>query len=257
MIIVKPKSSAHWYTRDGMSAHTTTAANGAERSTTLRDARKLNLLPSVTSVLGVLAKPGLEAWKQEQAILAALTLPRNHGEGDDTFATRVVADMQAQVEKAAGFGTAIHAAIEQVNVAGNTDSVLPEVKPWLDCYNQWREGSILRVLRSEETVIQAGYVGRFDLLADHAEHGVCLIDFKTQNVKKDKPNFYEAWGYQLAAYRHALGMNCHCLSLVIDSNKPAAPVEKLWADDELDNGLEIFKAALEIWQRQRGYIPVL
>jgi len=37
-------------------------------------------------VLGVIAKPALDAWKQEQAILAALTLPRNEGEPLDEFA---------------------------------------------------------------------------------------------------------------------------------------------------------------------------
>ena len=60
----------------------------------------------------MLAKPALDAWKQEQAILAALTLPRRDDEPLDSFAHRVVADMTEQVRDAADLGSAVHAAIE-------------------------------------------------------------------------------------------------------------------------------------------------
>ena len=78
--------SAHWYQRDGVPLHTVLSAKGEPRPTTLRDARKLGLLPSVTNILGVIAKPGLTSWLQEQAVLAALTLPRIEGESEDAFA---------------------------------------------------------------------------------------------------------------------------------------------------------------------------
>ena len=68
--------AAHWYQRDGQPLHTVLSAKGEPRPTTLRDARKLDLLPSVTNILGVIAKPELTAWLQEQAVMAALTLPR-------------------------------------------------------------------------------------------------------------------------------------------------------------------------------------
>src|SRR6266704_951400 len=87
--------STHWYGRDGVPMHTVPASsNGQPRPTNLRDARKLGLLPSVTNILGVIAKPELTAWLQEQAVMAALTLPRIAGETEDAFAKRVVADSQ-------------------------------------------------------------------------------------------------------------------------------------------------------------------
>ena len=46
--------SGHWYTRGGEPAYTVTGKNGKERNTTLRDARTMNLVPSVTTVLKVL-----------------------------------------------------------------------------------------------------------------------------------------------------------------------------------------------------------
>lgn len=256
MILVRPKSNAHWYEADGTPRHTVIGSKGVERATTLRDARQLNLFPSVTSILGVLAKPGLEAWKQEQAILAAITLPRVAGEGDDAFAARVVRDMDAQVERACDFGTRIHLGIECAN-AGRPKLAAPETDPWIEHYETWRIANIVRVVSTEQSVVSNGYAGRYDMLAEHQEHGLCLVDFKTQNVKKGKPTFYETWGWQLAAYRRALGMKCQCLSLVIDSNTPSAPVEKLWSEEELIDGLEIFAAAVRIWQRQRGYVPTL
>jgi hypothetical protein len=75
LIKEKPSESGHWYKKDGSPAYTTIGKTG-ERATTLRDARKLGLLPSVTTINGMLSKAGLDTWKQQQVLLAALTLPR-------------------------------------------------------------------------------------------------------------------------------------------------------------------------------------
>ena len=64
--------SGHWYAADGSPAYRITGKNGKERNTTVADARKLNLVPSVSGIIGVAAKPALTVWLQEQAILAAL-----------------------------------------------------------------------------------------------------------------------------------------------------------------------------------------
>lgn len=256
MILVRPHLSAHWYSTEGKASHTVIGANGKERSTTLRDARSLNLLPSVTGILGVLAKPGLEVWKQEQAILAALTLPRIDGESQDVFAERVVIDMEAQVERAASFGTMIHAGIEEVNARGSVGQYPDEIGRWMVNYDTWRRNNLTTHFSSEKVVVGIGFAGRYDLFAEHSEHGACLIDFKTQNMKGGKANFYEVWGSQLAAYRLAMSVSCHCLSVVMDSNQPSAPVEKLWTEQEISDGLEIFLCAKTIWQKQRGYTPV-
>ncbi len=49
--------SQHWYDRDGKAVfEVPKAKGGGTRPTTIADARKLNLYPSVTTVLSVLAK---------------------------------------------------------------------------------------------------------------------------------------------------------------------------------------------------------
>ena len=72
--------SGHWYAQDGEPMYTIIGANGKERNTTLRDAKSLGLVPSVTTILGMIAKPSLENWKINQALNSALTLEKNEGE---------------------------------------------------------------------------------------------------------------------------------------------------------------------------------
>jgi hypothetical protein len=68
-IITKaPQSGSHWYSLNGRPCHTVPNKDGdGERNTTLREARKLGLLPSVTSIIGILDKPQLTKWKMREA----------------------------------------------------------------------------------------------------------------------------------------------------------------------------------------------
>ena len=66
MILVRRESASHWYLRDGTPYHEVERADGkGMRSATLRDARKSLAFPSVTNILSILAKPGLDAWRIE------------------------------------------------------------------------------------------------------------------------------------------------------------------------------------------------
>ena len=103
----------HWYAPDGKPSYTVTGANGKERPATLRDARKLGLVPSVTKIIGLLDKPGLNQWREEQVIMSALTLPRHEGEYDAEFIARVKFDSRERTKKAAERGTDLHTDIER------------------------------------------------------------------------------------------------------------------------------------------------
>ena len=97
MILIERQAPSHWYLRDGRPFHEIARKDGCgSRPVTLADARKVLALPSVTNVLGILAKPALEAWKIEQGILSSLTLPRHPGEDLAAFAKRIVTDMGQQ-----------------------------------------------------------------------------------------------------------------------------------------------------------------
>jgi len=270
--------SAHWYQRDGSPLHTVLSAKGEPRATTLRDARKLGLLPSVTNILGVIAKPGLTSWLQEQAVLAALTLPRLAGESEDAFARRVVEDSLTTRDGAADFGTAFHHGAEQIAKSLEVDRA-DLLSPWLNLYRDWFQANCVRLLWTEQRVVstQFGYAGTADLLIEHKVHGLCLVDLKTQKIstphpgplpgrggegggaqriaRPTKPKPYSTWCYQLAAYRAALGVRATCLNLIVNSVTPESPVEHVWTESEMESGLRAFMAARELWMTENDYNP--
>ena len=249
--------SAHWYRRDGEPMHSVPSSKGEPRPTTVRDARKLGLLPSVTNVLNVINKPELVEWKMTQAVLAALTLPRLDGEGEDAFAKRVVEDAQSRVRTAVDFGSAFHAGAEQIAKTLEVDPAGPYAA-WLNLHRDWFQANCIRVLWTERVLVNTdlGYAGTADLLVEHQEHGLTLVDYKTQGVKEGKTaRAYPSWCQQLAAYRRAIGKAMACLSVIVNSAEPSAPVEHLWSEEELRAGLESFEAALVIWRNEKAYDP--
>ena len=108
----RASESNHWYTMDGLPQYTVEAKKGGQRATTLRDARTMNLVPSVTTILNVAAKPALTQWLQRQGLLAALTLPRKDSEPEDEWIARIMDDSKEQGRAAADAGTEIHASIQ-------------------------------------------------------------------------------------------------------------------------------------------------
>lgn len=272
-----PPKSNHWYglkdsqivpcyeipctTRDGM------------RSPTIADARKMNLLPSVTNVLGVLDKPALNRWKLEQAIMAALTLPDLPGELPDARCARIIEDMDAQSKTAREKGTAVHDAIEaylrgekEYRAPVEVGLLLPATLNWIDKY--------VTKVHAVESVIgnpALGYAGRLDLdcdinPADLSNYSAfdditcrTIVDFKTQNMKKPKPFIPVEWGAQLAAYSM-----CHrnydsacawpiLMSVVINTAMPSDPYIHVW--DNPDQLWKMFQHVHALWCILNDYNP--
>ena len=248
--------------------HSVLSLKGEPRPTTVRDARKLGLLPSVTNVLGVINRPELVEWKMTQAVLAALTLPRLAGESEDAFARRVVEDAQGHVRSAADFGTAFHAGAEQVAKSLEVDQAGPYAG-WLNLHRDWFQANCVRLVWTERVLVNTGlgYAGTADLLVEHRAHGLTLVDYKTQGMKKRgerrgekgesvwEHRVYSTWCLQLAAYRRAIGQPIACLSVIVNSTEAAAPVEHLWSEEELRAGWESFEAAMVIWRNEKKYDP--
>ena len=251
--------AAHWYQRDGVACHTVPSLKGEPRPTTLRDARKLGLLPSVTNILGVIAKPELTAWLQEQAVMAALTLPRIAGETEDAFAKRVVADSQTTRDGAADFGTTFHHGAERVAKTLEVDAKHPAAE-WLRHYRDWYQVNALALHWTERVLVhpEGCYAGTADLLIEHPVHGLTLVDLKTMKMKSGtKMTPYKTWCYQLAAYRYALGQPVKCMNLVVNSVEPSVPIEHVWSDAEMESGWQAFMAAHRLWVIEKSYDPAV
>lgn len=242
-------AGGHWYTADGSPAYTIVGANGKERQTTLRDARKLGLLPSVTGIIRMAAAPALERWKRNQVLLAALTLPRKADEAETAWLARVENDWQEQGRAAADHGTRIHGAIEKhfrrqppdedlwdwVKVARDAIDAKCGPQPWS------AERSFASPL---------GYGGKTDL---HSQEWV--IDIKTKDGPLEGVTLYDEHVMQLAAYRDGLERReARCGILFVQRDEPTAVLVEASAD-ELRKARTMFHALLTFWQSKNGYRP--
>ena len=242
--------AGHWYDYKGDAQYTIIGKNGKERPTTLRDARKLFYVPSVTGIIGVAAKPGLENWKIDQGISAALTLERLANENDYEFLARVKSDSKEQGMKAAEIGTIIHAQIEQ-GFQGKR-----ETKPYLAVRK------LLDELYPDETWIAEGsfchtlgYGGKIDL---YSESGI-FIDFKTKDNlegKKASSLVYDEHGMQLSSYALGIGIvHPTRVSIIIDRSNTELIVSHIWHPGTHARHLAMFNSLLTYWKLLKNYDP--
>lgn len=198
-----PRTDSHWYFTDGKPCYEIEKKDGSGmRNTTLADARKLNLLPSVTTILKILHKEGLVNWMIEQAALAVLTAPRKEGEGLDAFVLRVLhTEEQQHGERdiARDRGIAIHDAIEALMRGEQAnDEILPWVKPAFDALIAYG-----KPVATERILVGNGFAGKTDLVMDSTDHWR-LWDFKgTGRLPDPARGAWPEHRLQLAAYARA------------------------------------------------------
>jgi hypothetical protein len=242
----RASESNHWYTRDGVPQYTVEAAKGGQRNTTLRDARKMNLVPSVTTVLNVAAKPALLAWMQQQVLFAALTLPRRPDEPEKEYIDRIINDSKEQGRSAADAGTEIHASIqghyEDRPTGRHQESVISCVKAITEHFGE-------AVWISERSFAhEAGFGGKCDLFCAGTLNAV--IDIKTKEFTDPaKVDAYDEHLMQLSAYRVGLGIpHARCANVFVSRNVEGLVVVKEWSAEDLDRGWEMFMHLLSFWQ---------
>jgi len=229
---------SHWYARNGAPKYTVIGANGKERATTLRDARKMNLVPSVTTILSVAAKPGLINWMQEQVLLAALTLPRKEGEAEADWLDRVKEDGKAQAKAAADRGTDMHNQIEAVFKGGTASAFAYKVYHAINT-----EFGVQEWIPEESFASSLGFGGKVDL---HSKSGI-VIDYKTKEKVDDKVTVYDEHAMQLAAYRVGLGIPfAKCANVFVDM--PGNVKIITHTEKELTKAWEMFMALLSFYR---------
>ena len=233
--------SGHWYQIDGKPAYTTIGKNGKERNTTVKDAREHGFLPSVTTIIGCAAKPGLDVWKQQQAILAALTLPRIDGETEEDWLSRVVSDSKQTAKQAAERGTLVHGVIE----AFYDGVYMPEIP----VYVREVEKIIIehfgeQLWVPEKSFANNGYGGKCDLISSAG----FVIDFKTTEKDLDKLDYYFEHQMQLAAYRSGFGMpSARCAIVYVNATQNKAKIVEI-PDADLRIGWDCFSHLLSFYR---------
>jgi hypothetical protein len=257
-IIARASEAVHWYRQDGRPQYTVPARDGSERPTTLKDARKMDLVPSVTTVLKIAAKPGLEAWKLEQMLLAALTLPRRSEESEKDYITRIVADSKESGRQAADAGTRIHESIEQWFTGTKKvehENIASAVEQHID--DHFKTPPHQEWLTERSFASPLGYGGKVDLYCkedQYAPTGI-VMDIKTKDFgPEDKIDAYDEHLMQLAAYRHGLGVvHARCANVFVSRSHPGHVKIIEWPESELVRGWEMFKCLLSYWQLKNSF----
>lgn len=248
----RASESNHWYTRDGVPRYTVIGKNGKERNTTLRDARTESLVPSVTTVLNVMAKPALIQWLQKQVLLAALTLPRIQGEPEDAYIDRIMFDSKEQGRAAADAGTDIHASIQ-----GFYEGKV------ITRHEQHVKGTIAKLdstfgqqawIAERAFGHSHGFGGKSDLYC--TEGNGIVADIKTKEfTENSKVVTYDDHLIQLAAYRVGLGVpKARCANVFVSRSVPGLVVVNEWSEEDLQRGWEMFCALLTFWQLKNRHI---
>ena len=225
------------------------------RAVTIADARKLFLVPSVTTVLNIMDKQALTYWKCQQAALATLEVLRHAFTEEELWLKAVLAESTKTTKKAADVGTEIHDALEKVfkgeiprKYTPLAASVASQIWAYCDGTFKWDVEKYF--------AHPLGYGGRCDLSSQEG-NGI-VIDYKTKkdfkrNAKGVIPKLaYDNHVQQLTAYAHGLGLpNARLINVFIEYSGETHIVE--WQKPEIDRAWQMFKLTLELWKVQKKY----
>ena len=224
------------------------------------------LYPSVTSVLGVLDKPGIKNWAVGQTIRHAVDelVDVQDQAGDrpltlDEISKAVHQSKEAstkELNRAGDFGTRAHDAIDHLIAGkrGKEVNIDLDVKPVVDNFWDWWVSSGVTLDPRGDTMVYSpryGYAGALDALAMTPDGQLMVCDWKTSN------SVYESHIIQVAAYAKAVEENLlacgfspeeskvHRACVVrFEKNKQGFEVHEV---DNIDAAFGAFKAALYLF----------
>lgn len=235
-----------------------------EKNYTLREARKDQkagriVVPSVTTIFKVLAKPSLERWKAEQVAKACW----DQHENGFNIGQEYTSDewMDAAIDTASNasrgamdLGTRIHAAIESAIAGKDWDADLDVyVRPVL---NKRAELGVKESIQ-EQCVgsVRYGFAGRGD---DRSDSTMTFRDYKSRKSKNGKVPVYETDFAQLAAYSFATWGNDFFKRgsaevWGISTSEPSLLTVTSKSGPELVEDFQCFLALNTVWSHMNGF----
>lgn len=192
--------------------------------------------PRVSSILGVIAKPGLDGWKKKVGFEEA---------------ERIAAE-------SAFFGTLVHKGCERVALGEPARDVMRELlgqgeltaSQCVEAFGRWLREAVEEVLGVERMVWSERfeYAGTTDLLVLLKDGRAMVADIKTSK------SLSETYRIQLEAYRLALEERGEWydgrMVVWLPSSHPGACIEREYADDTGDR--RAWRAALALYKWQAG-----
>ena len=267
------ESGGHWYTLDGKAAHTqptkTKGAKSPTRSTTISDAKRLGLLPSVSAYTRMLAAPYLERYKMLEVAKACYACPPAGGESYDDYAKHILDKSGKDGSGAAQVGTQVHAALDLYFTDPEHYSVCPDII-CQDGSEVPADSFVLPAIakiqalglevESTETVLvnpAYGYAGTTDMVFSKGEQ--CgILDFKTKRTHEGEPVISgDTHCMQIAAYHAAhwgaddgepIGVNAVGYNVYISTTEIGRVEVMEYSQQELVEGWQAFKSCLNLYR---------
>lgn len=245
--------------------HTVLTKSGAKnptRPTNVSDARKLGLLPSVTSILRMAQNDALERWKLNELAKVCFDRPAF---GEEDLASYTAASIKAAFEgrnEAAELGTSIHAAIEQHYKGGEVDPKFKDyVTPTINAVD------LLGLVSAGNEVVsvnnQLGYAGTIDMAFTQGD--LCgILDFKSTKTKAGEPIPDRiTYSAQLAAYhvsywangQHYFRDNAVAYNVFISTTELGRVDVRRYDATALRKDFEWFLACQVMWRMSKEYDP--
>lgn len=257
----------HWYTQDGRAAYELPLVKPAKDGrthtpTTLRHARELGLLWSVTTIAGACDKPALIRWKEGQVFDAV----HDSDQWEDYMAGRVTKGefrrraMERAAEKAktaAERGTSIHTAAESA-ICGrdypaefrpHVGAIFAELARFMGAdridINDWDAEAVV--------VHRSGYGGKCDIR--HRSLPI-IVDLKSKDMDADtKLAVYDEHLMQCAALAQASGWagTARCANIFVSRGESGFARLIEHAPGQIAKGLQMFNALLAFKVAQTGH----
>lgn len=263
----------HWYTKAGEPMHEVPNKSkpGTFRETTLRDARKLKLAPSVTTVLKVVDKGEmLLEWQIKQALYSAAVHPNGWpafedgvlSEKDPTFLKwfgECRRDAKQQVSVKAERGSILHDMMMRAHHAYHT--IEPQYLAHVDGMMEMLERNFgKRRWIAEKTFSHPlGFGGSIDLQTVDDDDDPIILDYKFKDFdqSRDAEYFvYDEHRMQLGGYSIGTGKHKARLFNAFGSiSDPGLVLLHPHTKDDAEHGREMFLATLRLWQVKNKYAP--
>jgi hypothetical protein len=255
----KASEGLHWYLPDGQPFYTVKDSEGKDRPARLDDARKVNAVPSVTTILRVIAKPGLSNYFEREIFDATLDMSWEEGDNSYDLFNRVKEQSRQKGAAASERGSDLHANIEEYLVTGK-----PFEGKWQKHCEAVLEAMVVcgfdpggGKFAVERTFVDSGgYGGKVDYSEPFK-----VADFKSkERISSKKRYAYPDHAIQLAAYRHGLGTaepgyhGAECWNFFVGADD-AVVLPYQWNEKELVTAWNKFFHIFQYWQLENNYCP--
>lgn len=230
---------SHWYDINGKPVYTLTGKNGKERKPNIKDARELNLLPSVTTILSILAAPELDKWKINQVLEAA----KKNYLADNDLIFKLAFE---KGDKAKDFGSELHSYLENLHSKQPTSRVFNIPEETKNCLTAHFASHIEDIISVEKPYVSSDrtYAGIPDLVCKLKDGRICVYDYKNANA--DKFVAYEKYWLQASAYADIVKADCIRI-LFVARDKAGVIDYKELSGDMQSKSFRMFKACCEMY----------